>query len=145
MVRSGAAVALAGALTLAGCGGGRLSHDAFVRRADAVCAAYHERVPLLTRPRSYDAVVAYVERTLPLHVAALGKLAALEPPADDERAATAWLAAGRRVERALRRLRAAAMRHDPALTGDAADALQAASLAARRAAGRLGLETCAGL
>jgi hypothetical protein len=145
MTRAAGTVALAGAaaLAVAGCGSGRLSHDAYVGRADAVCSAYAGKVQLLTRPRSYAGVAAWVERTLPLHVAALDKLAALRPPASDEGAVRSWLASDRRVEAALRELRAAALRHDLAGTNDAADGLQAASLAARRRAAALGLDACA--
>jgi hypothetical protein len=141
-VGRGAAVAGV-ALALAGCGGGRLSHDGFVRRADAVCSTYAGTVPLLTRPRSFAAVQSYVERTLPLYLSALDELEALKPPRQDEAAVRAWLAADRRVVTALRNLRAAALRHDLAATNGASDALQAASLAARRAAGDLGLQVCA--
>jgi hypothetical protein len=138
-------VALAGAAAavLAGCGGGgRLSHRDFVRRADAVCSAYQTKVELLTRPASYDDVIAYVEKTLPLYVAALEKLRALEAPSADEAAVKSWLAANRKVETAVRTLRDAAMRHDPAATNDASAAVQAASLASRRAAAALGLKVC---
>jgi hypothetical protein len=143
--RVGVTVALAGAATLAaaGCGGGRLSHGAFVQRADAICSAYDAQVKLLARPTSFAAVTAYVDRTLPLHVAATDDLRALKPPQQDAAAVRAWLAADGRVAAALRTLRAAAMRHDLAATNAASDALQAASLAARRAAGDVGLETCA--
>jgi len=130
-------------LALAGCGDGRLSHDAYVRRANAVCSAYAAKVTLLTSPRSFDAVVAYVDRTLPLYVAAVDDVEALKPPQGDEEAVRSWLAADRRVQTELRNLRAAAMRHDLAATNDAANALQAASLAARQAAAALGLDACA--
>jgi hypothetical protein len=141
---TGVTVALAGAaaLALAGCGGGRLSHGDFVRKADAVCSAYDAKVNVLTRPASYDDVIAYVEKTLPLYVAALDQLHALEPPAADEAAVKAWLAANRKVETAVRTLREAAMRHDPAATNDASAAVQAASLASRKAAAALGLKVC---
>jgi hypothetical protein len=139
-------VALTGAaaLALAGCGGsGRLSHAEFAKRADAVCSAYQAKVQLLTRPTSYDAIVQYADATLPLYVAALDKLSALKPPRSDEAEVATWLAANRKVEQAVRSLRAAAMRHDLSGTNDASDTLQAASNAARRAASALGLETCA--
>jgi hypothetical protein len=141
---AGCTVALAGAaaLALAGCGGGRLSHREFVRQADAVCAAYQSKVEILTRPTSYDDVIAYVEKTLPLYVAALEKLRALDAPTSDEAATRTWLAANRKVETAMRNLRDAAMRHDPAATNDASAAIQAAGLASRRAAAALGLEVC---
>lgn len=144
MRRAGVTVALAGAaaLMLTGCGGGRLSHRDFVRQADAICSAYQAKVELLTHPTSYDDVIAYVQKTLPLYVAALDKLRALDAPAADEAGMKAWLAANRRVEAAVRKLRDAAMRHDPAATNDASAAIQAASLASRKAAAALGLETC---
>ncbi|HXH97505.1 MAG TPA: hypothetical protein VNH40_09880 [Gaiellaceae bacterium] len=145
MRRAGVTVALAGALAamLAGCGGGgRLSHSDFVRRADAVCSAYQAKIDLLTQPASYDDVIAYVEKTLPLYVAALDELRALDAPAADEAGVKTWLAANRKVEAAVRSLRDAAMRHDPAATNDASAAIQAASLASRRAAATLGLKVC---
>ena len=59
----------------AGCGGGRLSHGDFVKRADAVCSAYNARVkPRVITPRSYDAIERYVNSSLPLYLAALQKL-----------------------------------------------------------------------
>jgi hypothetical protein len=137
-----AALAGAAALTLAGCGDGGLSHDEFVRQADAVCAAYDAKVAVLARPSSYDDVIAYVERTLPLYVAALDKLRALRPPAADKRAVKAWLGANAKVAVAVRTLGEAAMRHDPAATNDASAAVQQASLASRKAAATLGLKVC---
>jgi len=129
-------------LALAGCGGGRLSHDDYVRRADAVCAAYDAKVQLLTRPDGYAAIVAYVDRTLPLYVSALDKVRALKPAASDDEAVRAWLRADDRVVAAVRRLRDAALKKDPAATNDASTGVQAASLASRRAAAALGLKAC---
>ena len=129
-------------LALAGCGGGRLSHDDYVRRADAVCAAYDAKVQLLTRPDGYAAIVAYVDRTLPLYVSALDKVRALKPAASDDKAVRAWLRADDRVVVAVRRLRDAALKKDPAATNDASTGVQAASLASRRAAAALGLKAC---
>lgn len=144
-MRAGLAAVLAGATALAaaGCGSSRLSHDAFVQHADAICAAYDAKVRLLTKPASYDAVVAYVATTLPLYVAALDKLEALEPPAADEDAVKAWLARDRQVTAALRTLRAAALRHDLAATNSASAAVQSASLAGRHDAAALGMSDCA--
>ena len=137
------ALTAAAALAAAGCGGGgRLSHDAYVRHADAICSAYDAKVELLARPTSYDQILAYVRTTLPLYVAALDKLKALKAPSDDETAVQDWLARDRQVVTAVKNLRAAAMRHDLASTNEASTALQAASLAARRAATALGMQTC---
>ena len=131
------------ALVLAGCGSGRLSHDAYVARADAVCRAYDTKVALLSRPASYDDIVAYVGKTLPLYVAALDKLNALEPPKDDEAAVRAWMTQNAKVETELRSLRTAAMNRNLANTNDASTAVQSASLASRQAASALGLADCA--
>jgi hypothetical protein len=143
--RAGVTFALVGAsvLVVAGCGGGRLSHDAYVSRADAVCAAYQKKVVLLTHARTYSEVIAYADRALPLYMAALDKLQALRPPSSDEPAVRRWLAADEKVATAIRRLRDAAMRHDPAATNDASAAMQAAGLAGTRAAAALGLQSCA--
>lgn len=129
-------------LLLAGCGSGRLSHDAYVSRADTICRAYDARVSLLSRPKSYDAIVAYVGKTLPLYVAAVDKLRQLRPSKDDAPAVRAWLAQSTAVESALRTLRTAAMDRDLANTNDASTAEQSASLAARQAAAALGLTDC---
>jgi hypothetical protein len=138
-----AAGATALALGAAACGDGRLSHGSLVRRADAICSAYHDDVRLLTRPTGYDAVVAYTERTLPLYQAAVKRIAALRPPTQDEQAVGDWLAADRRVAAALRRLRDAAMRHDLAATNAAAAAVQAAGSDSHAASRALGLRACA--
>ncbi len=88
---------------LAGCGG--LSHGAFVKRADAVCSAYAAGAQPLPKPTRYAQVVAYVDRNLPLYEAALRKLEALKPPAQDRAAVQQWLAADRRVAAALQSAR----------------------------------------
>jgi hypothetical protein len=145
MNAAGVTFALAGAsvLLVTGCGGGRLSHDDFVARADAVCSAYQNKVALLTHVRTYDDVIAYADKTLPLYMAALDKLRALRPPSSDEPAVRRWLAADGKVARAIGRLREAAMRHDPAATNDASAEVQAAGLAGTSAAAALGLQSCA--
>jgi hypothetical protein len=131
-------------LVLAGCGGGRLSHNALVGRAGAICSAYlaqsGEPVP---RPRSYAQVVAFANRTLPLYTAALRKLEALRPSHGDEASFNSWLAADRRAAAALRDLGLAGMRHDFPGTSAAVGRLQQAALASRGAAEDLGVTACA--
>lgn len=138
------AFALAGALALAGCGGnGRLSHGDLVQRANAVCSAYRASAEKVARPRTYDEIVAYVGKTLPLYEAARRKLAALKPPAKDAPAFRSWLAADSRISAALADLGRAAMRRDfPAVTA-AAGRVQAEGVASRHAAQTLGATTCA--
>jgi len=130
------------AASLAGCGGGRLSHEDFVKRADAVCAAFRAVAGPIARPRDYDAVVAYVNKTLPLYEAARLKLAALEPPAQDAAAVRAWLAADERIAAALHDLGEAGLRRDFAGVSAAAGTVQAEGVASRHAAAALGLQVC---
>ena len=114
-----------------------------MKRADAICSAYNARVKLkVTTPRSYDAIVRYVQRTLPLYEAALAKLAQLQPPSRDKAAARAWLAADRRVAKAVRELGLAARRRDFPGVSAAASRAQLASSESRTAASNLGLHVC---
>lgn len=125
----------------AGCGGGP-SHADFVRRADAICTAYAKATKAETRPRAYAQIVAWVGATLPLYEAALRKLEALEPPSKDRDAVRTWLAADRRVARAVHDLGDAAERRDfPAVT-TAASRAELAGSESRRAAAALGLHVC---
>jgi hypothetical protein len=146
LARAGrSALALAG-LTLvvaaAGCGGGRLSHGSYVKHADAICSAYRSQTPPLTTPRSYAAIVEWGDKTLPLYAAALDKLRALEPPTADQQAVRQWLAADRKVEKAVHDLIAAAQRRDfPSVTA-AASRAQLAGNESRQAATALGLQVC---
>jgi hypothetical protein len=127
-------------LLLAGCGG--LSHAAFVKRADAVCSAYSAGASTLPKPTKYAQVAAYVDRNLPLYEAALQKLEALKPPAQDRASVAQWLDADRRVASALHRLGQAALRHNlPAVTS-AAEQVRAAGLASSQAADAVGLTVC---
>ena len=74
------------ALVLAGCGGP--SHGAFVKHADAVCAAYAAGASTLPKPSKYAQVAAYVDRNLPLYEAALRhNLPAVTAAAEEVRAA----------------------------------------------------------
>jgi hypothetical protein len=87
-------------------------------------------------------VAAYVDTDLPLYAAALSKLEALKPPAQDRAEVQQWLAADRRVAAALRALGVAALRHNyPAVTA-AIQALQSAGLASSQAADTIGLRVC---
>jgi hypothetical protein len=86
-----------------------------------------------------------VTKTLPLYEAALRKLEALEPPSSDAKAVKAWLAADRRVARAIRDLGEAARRRDfPSVTVAASQA-QLAGSQSRQAATALGMRVCAQL
>jgi hypothetical protein len=137
------ALALAGlTLLAAGCGGGGLSHGAYLKHADAVCSAYSAKATKLHDATHYAEVVTYVDKDLPLYEAALDKLTALKPPADDTAAVRRWLAADRRVASAVRALGLAAQRHDFPAVSDSAGRVQQAEIESRRNAIALGLQVC---
>jgi hypothetical protein len=140
--RSALAAAGLSVLVVAGCGGGRLSHGDFVRKADAICTAYRSQTPPLVSPHSYDAVVAWGTKTLPLYAAALRKLRALQPPQEDEETVRTWLAADARVQAATRDLVAAAQKRDYPSLSAAASRAQLAGSESRQAASTLGLQVC---
>jgi hypothetical protein len=119
-----------------------LSHGAYVKRADAICTAYRTQTPPLARPRSYDAIVSWGSKTLPLYAGALRKLSTLQPPKADAAQVQAWLAADRNVQRAVRDLIAAAQKRDFASVSSAASRAQLAGSDSRRAAQALGLQVC---
>ena len=84
-------------------------------------------------------------KTLPLYEAALLKLEALKPTSRDAAAVRRWLAADRRVAKAVRSLGEAAERRNfPAVTA-AVSAAQLAGKESRRAAAILGMHVCAQL
>jgi hypothetical protein len=110
-----------------------------------VCSAYTSQTKGLPQPRSYTKIVQYVNQTLPVYEAALRKLVALKPPSNDAAAVKAWLAADRRVAKAVRNLGDAARRRDfPSVTASASEA-QLAGNQSRQAAAALGMHTCAQL
>jgi hypothetical protein len=132
------------AAVVGGCGGnGRLSHDEFVKRADAICSAYRGSTQRLAHPRSYGQVLAYVKKTLPVYEAALRKLEQLKPPQSDAAIVRKWLAADRRIVKAEQELALAAQRHDFDAVTAAANAVQQAGVDARHAAADLGMQVCA--
>ena len=130
---------------VAGCGDGGLSHSDYVKRADAICAAYADATKPNVRPRSYTEIVAYVRKTLPLYEAALRKLEALRPPPADAATVHRWLAADRRVSKVVRSLGEAAERRDFPSVTTAASQAQLAGDQSRRAATALGMQLCARL
>jgi hypothetical protein len=113
-----------------------------VKKADAVCAAYRTQTPALLRPRSYDAIVRWGSKTLPLYAGAIRRLGELKAPAADQHQVRTWLASDRRVERAVHDLVVAAQKRDFASVSAAASRAQLAGSQSRAAAQALGLQVC---
>lgn len=119
-----------------------MSHGAYVKHADAICSAYRAQTPPLARPRTYDAIVRWGSKTLPLYAGALRKLGSLKPPKSDAAQVKTWLSADRKVQLAVRDLVAAAQKRDFAAVSAAASRAQLAGSDSRRAAQALGLQVC---
>lgn len=86
-----------------------------------------------------------MSKTLPIYEAALRRLEALKPPSGDATAVKAWLAADRRVAKAIRNLGEAAQRRDFPSVSAAASQAQLAGSQSRQVAAALGMHTCARL
>ena len=127
---------------LAGCGSSRLSHGDYVKRANAICAAYDAKVKKLAKPRSVTEIEKYAQSVLVQYRDALAKLEALKPPKDDQVIVDQWLATDRRIAKDVEAiLSAARARRIPAVQ----TATQRASLdntASDRLAKELGLGSC---
>jgi|SRR5919204_2364427 hypothetical protein len=138
------AAVLAAVVLLAGCGGSsRLSHEAFVERANAICRTYDDAVKRLRRPQTATEVAPYTERVLPLYRRAVGELAKLRPPARDESTLRALLQSYRVIERDLADLAAAGRSGQVARVRDLVRGAAADDRRSSRLARRLGLTVCA--
>jgi hypothetical protein len=113
------AAALAALLALAaGCGGAsggqRLSKDAYVAKADAICRDADAKRKQLTTPASIAEIPAYVAKALPILDDGLRRLHALRPPSDLEAGVRAWLSTGDETRNLLAELGKAAKQGDSA-------------------------------
>jgi hypothetical protein len=141
------AAAVAALLVLAaGCGGGggeRLSRDAYVAKADAICRDAGTKRKALHAPSSIPQISPYVDRALPILDRARKELRALRPPAvlDDEVAS--WLDAVGQERDLLSDLRAAAEHRDIAKVRATGARGARVSARARALARSIGLVDCA--
>jgi hypothetical protein len=99
-----------------GCGGGshRLSHDEFVRRANAICADYAKRTGALASQRTVADLISWSEKALPIAKQDVGKFKQLYPPKADEAGWKAYAREGDKVIVWLGKLRDEARRNDRA-------------------------------
>ena len=77
------AVLLVVVLALAACGGGggtRLSRDAYIAKADAVCTKVEDQQRELGAPATLAEIPAYVDKALPILDAGVEEMRALRPP-----------------------------------------------------------------
>jgi hypothetical protein len=142
-------IALVAALCVvaAGCGGGdgggRLSRDDYVSKADAICLATVQKRQALSAPTTLAGIPRYVDRALPLLDAARSDLRALRPPAELEDKVAAWLAAIGEERDALADLRSAAKEKNGAKVRAIGSQGVAIEQRARARARAIGLVDCA--
>jgi hypothetical protein len=138
------ALATAAALVavLAGCGSSRLSHDAYVDRANAVCGTYKSEVDKVRRPKSLTEIEGYARRTLSMYREALAQLEQLQPAKADEQIVDQWLAVDRRIAVDVERLADAAKRRSIPDVEAATNAAASHDRLSNQLAAQLGLATC---
>jgi len=113
-------------LGLAACGGGeetRLSQEAYIAKADAVCAKVAAQQKALGVPTTLDQIPPYVDKAIPILDAGLKEIRALRPPENMEAGVDEWLASTSETREVL---------------GDLKKAAEAGDAAAARAAGSRG-------
>lgn len=127
------ALALGGALALAGCGDSgppRLSKADYEQRGEAICTRYRERIRALGRPDQLDQIAPYIAKALPILAETVDRLGALRAPKDLDDEYERFLEAMRATRKRAVDLRNAAARADgQAVQGLLADAARAGSSA----------------
>ncbi len=112
------AVVAAGTLAVAGCGeskgADRLSKEDYLKRADAVCAAFDHRLDELPEPKTIEEVVTLADESKPIAERGLAELRKLRPPTDLQEDVDAWLALNQANVDAIDDLRKAAAASDEA-------------------------------
>lgn len=130
---------------LAACGGGGgkpLSHEEFVKQANAICADYNNRIVALGTPQSLGDLAAFAQKGRTISEDEVGRFAKLKPPPKDAAGAAAFVAAGRTVIDDLGKLEAAAKKGSVSAVQQLAATAQTNADKARLVAQRLGLAEC---
>jgi len=141
------AAVVAGALALAGCGeskgADRLSKEDYVKRADAVCAAFDHRLEELPEPKTIEQVVTLADQAKPVAEDGLAELRKLRPPTELQEDVDAWLALNQENVDAIDDLREAAAASDEAGAQAVSKRAVENERKADALAKRIGLEECA--
>ena len=141
------AACLLAILALAACSRGgsdeRLSREEYVKRADAICAAYERRLERLRRPENVAELGRLADEALPIAREGVRKLRALKPPEELRRDVAEWLRRNDRNVLMIEALGDAARAGETTrvreIASDAADNERAADALAKN----LGLRACA--
>jgi hypothetical protein len=132
----------------AGCGGSggggeRLSRDAYIAKADAICRGVDAQRKKIPVPAAIPDIPAYVDRALPILDSAVSELRALQPPAALDEQVSAWLSAIGDERGALSDLRGAAAKNDVAKVRAIGSTSTGVAARARTQARAIGLVDCA--
>jgi len=133
-------------LALAACGGGggtRLSRDAYIARADAVCTRVEAQQKALGVPATLAEIPPYVDMAIPILDAGLKEVRALRPPKNMEEGVDNWLASTDETRQVLRDLKKAAEAGDAAAARAAGSRGNAVADRRHAKARALGLTACA--
>jgi uncharacterized lipoprotein len=145
-VRAAVVIAVLAVLVAAGCGGGssqRLSQDAYVSKADAICRDLDAKQRKLTAPASLDAIPAYVDQALPSVDDGIAKLSKLRPPAELDATVKSWLASLDDARGLLVDLGKAAAKNDAAKVQSLGAQATTLTEKTHALAGSIGLTDCA--
>jgi hypothetical protein len=85
---------LLAAAVLAGCGSGGgepLTREHYAQKADAVCTKYKNKTDDLGNPANLSDLADVADKVIPILHSARGELRKLNPPANEEGTADAWL------------------------------------------------------
>ena len=143
--RAVTALALAGALGVAGCGDSgppRMSKADYERRAGDICTSYLDRIRKLGRPTELTEISPFIAKALPILSETVDRLGTLRPPEEFDDEFGRYLDAMRATRKRAIDLRNAAARADgAAVEGLLADAARAGSTTDELAR-KAGLEVC---
>ena len=140
------AVLLVVVLALAACGGGggtRLSRDAYIAKADAVCTKVEDQQRELGAPATLAEIPAYVDKALPILDAGVEEMRALRPPKSMQEGVDEWLATTEETRAVYEDLKQSAEANDAAAARTAGSKGQAVDDRRDAMARALGLTACA--
>jgi rRNA maturation endonuclease Nob1 len=129
---------------LAGCGGSStLSHEDYVKQANAICTDYNKKVKSLAQPASVTEIETYARKVLVRYRSALAQLRTLKPSKDDVVAVDQWLSTDRQIEKDVQAIADAAQARRLPAVQTATDQARIHNQASDRLARELGLTACA--
>ena len=140
----------AGAIAIAGCGGGSssrssdtLSKTEFQKQANAICKGVNDKVNALATPTGFADVGPYADKVTAITDDALDKLRALKPPKEFQDDFSKWLGFAAGLHETAQKLKDAAAKKDKNALQAAGDEASARDKQADPIAKRIGITTCA--